>query len=66
MHSLNTQFEHELRKSIDKRMLEIAEVLSAGTPKDYAEYLKWVGRFQELKHISESVLSEINTTINTR
>lgn len=66
MQTASTQFEHELRKRVDERMVELAEIICAGTPKDYAEYRQYVGRFQELKHTAETVFGEVNTKLNIR
>jgi|FreactcultureFD7_1027221.scaffolds.fasta_scaffold78035_2 hypothetical protein len=67
MPTLNTQFEHELKKRIEQRLVAIAEALSAGQAvKDYAGYMKLVGEFQGLKQITDVYCDEVTTTINTR
>lgn len=67
MPSLNTQFEHELKKRINLRMVEIGEVLCAGQAvKDYGAYMKLVGEFQGLTHVADVLCDETNTTLNTR
>lgn len=65
--SLGTQFEHELKKRINDRLVEIAEILCDGQAiKDYADYKKWVGEFQSLKRVADVYCDEVNKTINQR
>lgn len=67
MQTVSTQFEHELKKLLEKRMLDIAEILSGGQAvKDFADYRRYVGEFQAYKQVVETYCDEVNTTINTR
>ncbi len=67
MHTASTQFEHELKKRINDRLVEIAEILCDGQAvKDYPDYKRYVGEFQALKQVNESYCDEVNTTINER
>ena len=67
MPSLNSQFEHELKKRLDLRMIEIAEILCNGQAvKDFGDYRKFVGEYQGLRQVAETFCDEVNTTINTR
>jgi hypothetical protein len=67
MPTLNTQFEHELKKLAQQRMVAIAETLTAGQAvKDYAAYMKFVGEFQALKQVVDVYCDEVTTLINTR
>jgi hypothetical protein len=65
--TLNTQFEHELKKRLDEERLRIAEILCAGQAvKDYAEYCQYVGQYRAVSLVADSICDEVNTTINTR
>jgi hypothetical protein len=67
MQTISTQFEHELKKRIDERLLAIAETLATGQAvKDFAGYMKYVGEFQALKQVRDVYCDEVNTTINER
>lgn len=67
MQTFNTQFEHELRKVIEARMVEIAEILTAGQAiKTLDDYRKFVGEFQGLKQVIDSYCGEVNTTLSKR
>ena len=67
MPTLSTQFEHELKKRIEQRQLEIAEILCTGTAiKDFSDYLRYIGEFRGLKNVSDMYCDEVNTTINQR
>lgn len=65
--TVSTQFEIELRKRVEARMLELAEILSDGQAiKDYGDYRRIVGEFQGLKRVIDTYFDEVNTTINQR
>jgi hypothetical protein len=67
MQTLNTQFEHELKKILQQRMVAIAEILTAGQAvKDYASYMRYVGEFQALTQVVDTHCDEVNTTLNKR
>lgn len=67
MPTLSTQFEHELKKILQQRMVAIAETLTAGQAvKDYAAYMKYVGEFQAFKQVVDTYCDEVTTAINTR
>lgn len=67
MPTLSTQFEHELKKLLQQRMVAIAETLTAGQAvKDYAAYMRYVGEFQALKQVVDTHCDEVNTTLNSR
>lgn len=67
MPSLNTQFEHELKKLVSSRMADIADILTTGQAvTDYADYRRYVGEFQGLKLVHESFCDQVNTTLNQR
>lgn len=65
--TFNTQFEHELKKLIKARMVDIADILCAGqVPKDHADYRHLVGQFQALRLVHDDFCELINTTLNQR
>jgi hypothetical protein len=67
MPSLNTQFEHELKKLIAARMADIADILCEGQAvKDYADYRQLVGQFHALRLVHDDFCSTVNTTLNQR
>ena len=67
MLTVNTQFEHELRKRINARLVAIAETLCDGTAiKDFADYRRYVGEFQGLKQVADTFCDEVNTILNKR
>lgn len=67
MPSLNTQFESELKKLIGGRMADIADILCDGQAiKEYANYCRYVGEFQSLKSVHETLCEQVNTILNQR
>lgn len=67
MLTVNNLFETELKKRVNSRMIEIAEILTEGQAvKDYSDYKRYVGEFQALKQVSDTYCDEVNTTINQR
>lgn len=67
MPSLNTQFESELKKLIGGRMADIADILCDGQAiKEYANYCRYVGEFQALKSVHETLCEQVNTILNQR
>lgn len=67
MPSLNTQFEHELKKLVSERMADIADILCNGQAiKSYEEYRHLVGSFQALRQVHEDICEQINSTLNQR
>lgn len=67
MPTLSTQFEHELKKRLNERMVSIAEILCDGTAiREFQQYQRYVGEFQALKAVCETYCDEVNTTINQR
>lgn len=67
MPTLNTQFEHEIKKIIVARMADIADILCNGQAvKDYADYRQLVGSFQALRTVHEDYCEQVNTTLNQR
>lgn len=67
MPSLNTQFEAELKKLIAARMAEIGDILCDGQAiKEYAHYQRYVGEFQALRLVHETLCEQVNTTLNQR
>jgi hypothetical protein len=67
MQTISTQFESELKKRLNARMVEIAEILTSGQAiKDYADYRRFVGEFQGLRQVLDTYCDEVNTTLNQR
>jgi hypothetical protein len=67
MPSLNTQFEAELKKLINARMVEIADILCDGQAvKSYEDYRHLAGRFHALRQVHEDLCDQVNTTLNQR
>lgn len=67
MPTLNTQFEHELKKLVSARMADIADIMCAGqVVKDYADYRQLQGQFQALRLVHDEFCEQINTTLNQR
>lgn len=67
MLTVNTQFEAELKKRVNARRIEIAEILCEGQAvKDYADYKRYVGEYQALTQVADTYCSEVNTTLNQR
>lgn len=63
----SAQFEFELKKRLEERMLEIAQALTGGQAvKDYAVYREFVGEFRGLQNVIETYCDEVNTTLNKR
>jgi hypothetical protein len=63
----SNQFEGELKKRLHDRMLEIAEILTAGQAvKDFETYQRYVGEFRAYKQVVDIHCDEVNTTINQR
>ena len=67
MQTLNTQFEHELKKLIEDEIERIKDILSVGmSVKDYAEYRFHVGQIEALNRVSTSYCDEATSIINKR
>jgi len=67
MSTLNTQFEHELKKLIAARIADIGDMLCSGQAvKDYADYQKLVGQFHALRTVHDDMCEQVNTTLNQR
>ncbi len=67
MQTVNTQFEHELKKIIADEIERIRDILSAGMAvKDYAEYRFYVGQIEALNRVAVSYCGEVTTIISKR
>jgi len=67
LQTLNTQFEHELKKLIEDEVERIKDILAVGMAvKDYAEYRFHVGQIEALNKISTSYCDEATSIINKR
>ena len=67
MQTLNTQFEHELKKLIEDEVERIKDILAVGmSVKDYAEYRFHVGQIEALNKVSTSYCEEATTIISKR
>ena len=67
MLTINTQFEHELKKRIDQERTRLGEILSLGQAiPDYATYMRYVGEFQALNRVTDIYCQEVNETLNKR
>jgi hypothetical protein len=65
--TLNTQFEHELKKLIEDEIERIRDILGTGMAvKDYAEYRFYVGQIEALNRVSGSYCGEATTIISKR
>jgi hypothetical protein len=67
MLTVNTQFEHELKKLIEDEIDRIKDILGVGMAvKDYAEYRFHVGQIEALNKVSSSYCDEVTTIISKR
>jgi hypothetical protein len=65
--TVNTQFEHELKKLIEDEIERIRDILGTGMAvKDYAEYRFHVGQIEALNKVSASYCAEVTTIISKR
>jgi hypothetical protein len=65
--TLNTQFEHELKKLIDQEIERQKDILEAGVAvPDFAAYRHVNGQISALKRVRDSYCEEVNTLLSKR
>jgi hypothetical protein len=65
MMNINILFAVELKKILEEEIERIKDVLSTGTPVDYAEYKQHVGRLQGMRSVID-YCDEVQTKISNR
>jgi len=63
--TLNTQFEHELKKLIDAEVKRLRDVLGAGKLKDIADYRDYCGQIAGVERVLV-YCDEVNTLLAKR
>jgi hypothetical protein len=67
MQTLNTQFEHELKKLIDVDIERLTDILELGVAvRNFDDYRHYAGQILALKRVRDSYCDEANTIIAKR